>query len=71
MIPQLIGGQEWVIIIIVALLLFGGSRVAGLGKGIGRSIREFREEVKTSDSEKTEKQIDNGDSSESSKRDDG
>lgn len=42
-----IGPMEWVIILVVALLLFGGSRLAGLGKGVGRSIREFKEEVKT------------------------
>lgn len=41
------GGWEWVIILLIALLLFGGSRLAGLGKGVGRSIREFKEEVKT------------------------
>lgn len=41
------GGWELVVILVVALLLFGGSRLAGLGKGVGRSIREFKEEVKT------------------------
>jgi sec-independent protein translocase protein TatA len=40
------GGMEWVILLVVALLLFGGSRVAGMGKGAGRAIREFKEEVK-------------------------
>jgi sec-independent protein translocase protein TatA len=35
-----------VILLVVALLLFGGSRVAGMGKGAGRAIREFKEEVK-------------------------
>ncbi|WP_237267982.1 Sec-independent protein translocase subunit TatA/TatB [Tessaracoccus aquimaris] len=30
----------------MALLLFGGSRLAGVGKGVGRSIREFKDEVK-------------------------
>lgn len=43
----MLGGWEWAIILVVALLIFGGSRLAGLGKGVGRSIREFREEVKT------------------------
>ncbi len=43
------GGWEWLIILAIALLLFGGSRLAGLGKGVGRSIREFKEEVKTVD----------------------
>lgn len=42
----LTGGAEWAIILVVALLLFGGSRLAGIGKGMGRSIREFKEEVK-------------------------
>ena len=32
--------------LVVALLLFGGSRVAGMGKGAGRAIREFKEEIK-------------------------
>jgi sec-independent protein translocase protein TatA len=40
------GGMEWVILLVVALLLFGGSRIAGMGKGAGRAIREFREEIK-------------------------
>jgi sec-independent protein translocase protein TatA len=41
------GGMEWVILLIVALLLFGGTRLAGMGKGAGRAIREFKEEIKT------------------------
>lgn len=47
------GGWEWLIILAVALLLFGGSRLAGLGKGVGRSIREFKEEVKTVEGDKS------------------
>ncbi len=42
-----IGLPELIIILLVVLVLFGGSRLAGLGKGVGRSIREFKEEVKT------------------------
>ena len=45
-----IGLPELLIILLVALLLFGGSRLAGLGKGVGRSIREFKEEVTSADS---------------------
>lgn len=41
-----IGPTELIIILAIALLLFGGSRLAGLGKGVGRSIREFKEEVR-------------------------
>lgn len=39
-------GSEIVILIIVALLIFGGSRIAGLGKSAGRAIREFKEETR-------------------------
>ncbi len=43
------GGWELVIIALVALLIFGGAagaRLAGLGKGAGRAIREFKEETR-------------------------
>lgn len=49
---------EWVVVIVVALVLFGGSRLAGLGKGMGRSIREFKEEVKGLDDEKKDDVVD-------------
>ncbi len=44
-------GMEWIIIAVVALLLFGGSRLAGLGKSAGKAIREFKEETSTLKSE--------------------
>jgi sec-independent protein translocase protein TatA len=34
------------IILAVVLLLFGGARLAGLGKSTGRALREFKEETK-------------------------
>ncbi|MDK7698542.1 twin-arginine translocase TatA/TatE family subunit [Cutibacterium avidum] len=46
MAPLLIANEMTIIIIIVlALVLFGGSRIAGVGKGAGRAIREFKEET--------------------------
>lgn len=45
--PGLPGGFEWIIIALVALLLFGGSRLAGIGKSAGKAIREFKEETST------------------------
>jgi sec-independent protein translocase protein TatA len=36
-----IGMQEWVIILILALLLFGGKKIPDLMKGLGSGIREF------------------------------
>lgn len=47
-----LGPMELIIILVIALLLFGGSRLAGVGKGVGRSIREFKEEVKSDDKPK-------------------
>lgn len=35
------GGPEWVIIILVVLLLFGGKKIPELMKGLGSGIREF------------------------------
>lgn len=42
-----LGPTEIIVIAIVALLLFGGTRLAGLGKNAGRSIREFKEETRS------------------------
>ena len=41
-----LGGWEWVIIAVVALLLFGGTRLANFGKGAGQAIRGFKDEIK-------------------------
>ena len=41
-----LGVPELLIILAVMLLLFGGSRLAGLGKSTGRALKEFKEETK-------------------------
>lgn len=42
MAPLLIANEATIIIIVLlALVLFGGSRIAGVGKGAGRAIREL------------------------------
>jgi sec-independent protein translocase protein TatA len=33
---------HWLIVIVVILLLFGPSRLAGVGKGLGEGIRSFK-----------------------------
>lgn len=40
-----LGGWEWIIILVIVIILFGGSRLAGVGSALGQSIREFREAV--------------------------
>jgi sec-independent protein translocase protein TatA len=37
-----VGIGEWMIILLVLLLLFGPSKLAGLGAAAGKTIREFR-----------------------------
>ena len=48
MIPLIfnLGPTELIIILVIVLLLFGGSRLAGLGKSTGRALKEFKEETK-------------------------
>lgn len=36
------GGGEWIIILVIALLLFGGRKVPELMKGLGQGIRDFK-----------------------------
>lgn len=45
------GGWEWIIILVVILLLFGGSRLPQLAKSIGQSKRAFREGLDAEDEE--------------------
>ena len=40
-----VGVPELLIILAIILLLFGTSRLAGLGKGLGQAIRGFKSEV--------------------------
>jgi len=37
------GGMEWVIILAIIVLLFGGNRIPQLAKGVGESIRNFKQ----------------------------
>ena len=49
-----LGWQELLIILVILALLFGASRVAGLGGALGRGIREFRREARADDDESGE-----------------
>ncbi len=44
-----LGGWEWIIILVIVIILFGGSRLAGVGAALGQSIREFRDAVSSKD----------------------
>ena len=40
-----LGTTELLLLLALAVLIFGGTRLAGLGKAMGKSIREFKQEV--------------------------
>ena len=39
----MIGAQELLIVLAILLLVFGGTRLPQLAKGLGKSIREFKQ----------------------------
>ena len=40
-----LGITEILLILVIALVVFGGGKLAGVGKALGQSIREFKKEV--------------------------
>ena len=40
------GTGEWVIILVVVVVLFGGKKIPELARGIGKGIREFNDAKK-------------------------
>jgi sec-independent protein translocase protein TatA len=49
-----IGPTELLIVAGVAMLLFGGGRIADLGKGFGQAIKNFKQGLKDDGSQKEE-----------------
>jgi sec-independent protein translocase protein TatA len=50
-----LGPTEIIIIILVFVLLFGGKKIADIGKGLGEGIRNFKNSVKSEDNPKDDK----------------
>lgn len=48
------GMGELFIILIIVLVLFGGSKIAGLGRSLGTAIAEFKDAVKGGEETKKE-----------------
>lgn len=40
------GWQELIIILVIVMLIFGTSKISGIGKSLGSAIRDFRNSVK-------------------------
>ena len=49
------GGTEWILILLVVLLFFGGRKIPDLMRGIGRGVREFNDAK-----ESVKKELDEG-----------
>jgi len=47
-----LGTTEIILIIVLALVLFGGGKIAGLGGALGKSIKDFKKAVKEDEPEK-------------------
>ena len=50
-----LGLPEILLILAIALLLFGPSKLADLGKGLGEGIRNFRSSMKDGENEQNKK----------------
>jgi sec-independent protein translocase protein TatA len=50
-----LGTTELVVILVILLVLFGGTRLPGLAKGLGESIRNFKKAVNEDKEEAEEK----------------
>ena len=42
-----LGAQELMLILLIALVLFGGSKIPDLGRSLGQGIREFKKSVES------------------------
>jgi sec-independent protein translocase protein TatA len=49
------GGTEWILILLVVLLFFGGRKIPDLMRGIGKGVREFNDAK-----ESVKKELDEG-----------
>ena len=55
-----LGVWEIALILGLVLVLFGGGKLAGVGKALGKSIREFKSEMKQDEAEQAASDGDNG-----------
>ncbi|MGH8164815.1 MAG: twin-arginine translocase TatA/TatE family subunit, partial [Rhodanobacteraceae bacterium] len=42
-----LGPLEWIIVIVIILLVYGGKKLPGLAKGLGEGIRNFKSSLKS------------------------
>lgn len=52
--PFNVGPFELIIILLIVIAVFGAGRIAGVGRALGTSVREFREEARNEEDEEGE-----------------
>jgi sec-independent protein translocase protein TatA len=57
-----IGFPELIVILVIALLVFGPGRLPEVGSFLGKSLRAFRDSLERHDDEESEKRVGGGDS---------
>lgn len=45
-IPLMVQGWEWIVIVLVIILLFGGKKIPELMRGLGKGIKGFKQGLK-------------------------
>ncbi len=40
---SMLGGTEWILIVLAVLVLFGGRKIPEFMRGLGRGMREFKD----------------------------
>jgi sec-independent protein translocase protein TatA len=48
-----IGPMELIVVLIIALVVVGPKKLPGVGRSVGKGIREFKEGISSSDDEPT------------------
>jgi TatA/E family protein of Tat protein translocase len=62
-----LGVPELILILVIAILIFGPGRIGKIGSELGKGIRGFKEGVAPKDEEKTEDELEADAGSEESK----
>ncbi len=53
-----LNGWEWIIILVIVLLLWGGPKLPGLAKSLAQSLKIFKTEIKSDKTDSTKNDSD-------------